>query len=52
MLPLKILGDGEITKKFNVTAAKLSRSAVVKIEAAGGSVTEVPLKKWTRAKKS
>ena len=51
-LPLKVLGDGEITKKFNVTAAKLSRSAVAKIEAAGGSVTEVPLKKWTRAKKS
>lgn len=51
-LPLKILGDGEITKKFNVTAAKLSKSATAKIEAAGGTVTEVPLKKWTRKKKA
>ena len=51
-LPLKILGDGEITKKFNVTAAKLSKSAIAKIEAAGGSVTEVPLKKWVRTKKA
>ncbi|MCH2132381.1 MAG: 50S ribosomal protein L15 [Phycisphaerales bacterium] len=51
-LPLKILGDGEITKKFNVTAAKLSRSAVAKIEAAGGTVTEVPLTKWMRKKKA
>ena len=51
-LPLKILGDGEITKKFNVTAAKLSKSAVAKIEAAGGSVTEIPSKKWVRTKKA
>ena len=51
-LPLKILGDGEITKKFNVTAAKLSKSAIAKIEAAGGSVTEIPLKKWVRTKKA
>ena len=50
-LPLKILGEGEITKKFNVTAAKLSKSAAAKIEAAGGTVTEVPLKKWMREKK-
>ena len=48
----KILGDGEITKKFNVTAAKLSKSAIAKIEAAGGSVTEIPLKKWVRTKKA
>ena len=51
-LPLKILGDGEITKKFNVTAAKLSKSAIAKIEAAGGSVTEIPSKKWVRTKKA
>ena len=51
-LPLKILGDGDITKKFNVTAAKLSKSATAKIEAAGGTVTEIPLKKWTRKKKA
>jgi large subunit ribosomal protein L15 len=51
-LPLKILADGEITKKFNVTAAKLSKAAIVKIEAAGGSVTEIPSKKWVRTKKA
>jgi large subunit ribosomal protein L15 len=33
---LKILGDGEITKKFTVKAEKFSKSAVEKIEAAGG----------------
>ena len=51
-LPLKILGEGDITKKFNVTAAKLSKSAAAKIEAAGGSVTEVPHKKWMRTRKA
>lgn len=33
---IKILGDGEITKKFTVKAHKFSKSAVEKIEAAGG----------------
>jgi large subunit ribosomal protein L15 len=49
--PLKVLGEGELTKKFNVTAAKLSKSAASKIEAAGGTITEVPLKKWMRTRK-
>ena len=39
-LPLKVLGEGELTKKFTVTAAKFSASARKKIEAAGGSCTE------------
>lgn len=47
-LPLKVLGDGELTKKLNVTAAKFSKSAVAKIEGAGGSTTVVPLTKWRR----
>jgi large subunit ribosomal protein L15 len=47
-LPLKVLGEGEITKKLNVTAAKFSGSARSKIEAAGGAVTEVASMKWTR----
>ncbi|MDO4910156.1 MAG: 50S ribosomal protein L15 [Corynebacterium sp.] len=38
--PVKVLGDGEIAKKLNVTATKFSSSAKAKIEAAGGSVTE------------
>ncbi len=47
-LPLKVLGEGELTKKFNVTAAKVSASAKAKIEAAGGTVTEVVKKVWRR----
>ncbi|AEX43533.1 50S ribosomal protein L15 [Corynebacterium diphtheriae HC01] len=38
--PVKVLGNGEISVKLNVTATKFSKSAVEKIEAAGGSVTE------------
>ena len=48
-LPLKILGEGELTKKLTVTAAKFSASARAKIEAAGGTAVEVPLKKWRRS---
>ena len=35
-----MLGHGELTKKFNVTAAKFSGSAKTKIEGAGGTGTE------------
>lgn len=38
--PVKVLGDGEISVKLNVTAQKFSGSAKEKIEKAGGSVTE------------
>ena len=37
---MKILGNGDIDVKVNVTATKFSGSAKSKIEAAGGSVTE------------
>lgn len=47
-LPLKVLGEGEVKKKLNVTAAKFSASAKSKIEAAGGSVTVSARPKWTR----
>ncbi len=33
---LKVLGDGELTRAFNITAAKFSASAKAKIEQAGG----------------
>jgi large subunit ribosomal protein L15 len=46
-LPLKVLGEGELTKKFKVTAAKFSASARKKIEAAGGSCTEAVRKPST-----
>ena len=38
---LKILGNGEITKKLTVKANVFSASAKAKIEAAGGQVEEV-----------
>lgn len=39
--PVKVLGQGEITVKVQITANKFSGSAKTKIEAAGGTVTEV-----------
>ena len=39
--PVKVLGDGDLSVKFDITANKFSKSAKEKIEAAGGSVTEV-----------
>jgi len=46
--PVKILGEGELSKKLSVTAAKFSGSAREKIEKAGGSCIEVAPAKWTR----
>ena len=37
---IKVLGDGELTKKLTVAVDKVSASAKEKIEKAGGSVTE------------
>ncbi|QCW51705.1 MULTISPECIES: 50S ribosomal protein L15 [unclassified Nocardioides] len=38
-LPVKVLGQGDLTVKVSVTAQAFSASAKEKIEAAGGSVT-------------
>jgi large subunit ribosomal protein L15 len=38
---LKVLGDGELTKKLTITADRFSKSAVAKIEKAGGKVVTV-----------
>jgi large subunit ribosomal protein L15 len=38
-LPVKILGDGDLSKKFAVSVHAVSASAKAKIEKAGGSVT-------------
>ncbi|MBC8591568.1 50S ribosomal protein L15 [Wansuia hejianensis] len=35
---IKVLGDGELTKKLTIKAQQFSKSAVAKIEAAGGKV--------------
>ena len=42
--PVKVLGDGEISVKLDVTAEKFSKSAVEKITAAGGFTTEATVK--------
>jgi len=47
-LPVKILGEGELSRKLTVTAAKFSASAKDKIEKAGGSCTIEATTKWTR----
>jgi large subunit ribosomal protein L15 len=39
--PVKILGDGEVTKPLVVKAHKFSKSAKEKIEAAGGKAIEL-----------
>jgi large subunit ribosomal protein L15 len=38
--PIKVLGQGEISRALQVKASKFSGAAQAKIEAAGGSVTE------------
>lgn len=42
---VKILGDGELTKKLNVTAHRFSKSAEEKILKAGGTVNRLPAKR-------
>ena len=37
--PVKILGSGELSKKMQVSANAFSKSAIAKIEAAGGRTT-------------
>lgn len=39
--PVKVLGDGELTVKVQITADKFSASAKEKIAAAGGTATEL-----------
>ncbi len=47
---IKILGDGEVTKKLSVSAHKFSASAKAKIEAKGGTCEVVSAKKVEAAK--
>lgn len=48
---LKVLGDGEISKKLKVCAHRFSKSALEKIEKAGGEVVVVPGKASVEEKK-
>jgi large subunit ribosomal protein L15 len=41
---VKILGDGEVTKKFSVKVHAVSASAKEKLEKAGGSIELIPAK--------
>jgi large subunit ribosomal protein L15 len=45
---VKILGDGKLTKKLNVTAEAASKSALEQIAAAGGTFTKIEKKKFVR----
>ncbi|KAG2542456.1 hypothetical protein PVAP13_9NG639000 [Panicum virgatum] len=46
-LPLKILGDGDVSVKLNIKAGAFSASAKEKLEAAGCNLTLLPKrKKW------
>jgi large subunit ribosomal protein L15 len=42
-MPVKVLGDGRLTKKLTVYAHKFSRSAQDKITSCGGEVKVLPL---------
>jgi large subunit ribosomal protein L15 len=48
---LKVLGQGEVTKKLKVSAHRFSKSAAEKIAAAGGEVIELPAKTPVEDKK-
>jgi large subunit ribosomal protein L15 len=48
---LKILGNGELSKKLKVSAHRFSKSAVEKIEQAGGEVVRIPGTTPVEAKK-
>ena len=39
---IKVLGDGELTKQLTVRVHNFSKSAVAKIEAAGGKAEVIP----------
>lgn len=48
---LKVLGDGELTKKLNISAHRYSKSAVAKIEKAGGKAVVLPARTPVETKK-
>ncbi len=48
---VKILGNGELTKKLTVKAAKFTKGAVEKIQALGGEIVELEQKKVKNAER-
>lgn len=49
---IKILANGELTKKLNVTAHKVSKEAKAKIEAIGGEVNIIEVKTFADVAKN
>jgi large subunit ribosomal protein L15 len=51
---LKVLGDGELTKKLKISAHRFSKSALEKIQQAGGEAivlaSPAPVVKWQKKK--
>jgi large subunit ribosomal protein L15 len=48
---VKILGDGELSRKLTVRAHKFTATARAKIEAAGGTIIEIPMKSTVQTKR-
>ena len=49
---LKVLGNGELTKKLDITAAKFSKSAIASIEKAGGKANTIAVEHWYNSAES
>lgn len=49
---IKILSNGELTKKLNISAHKVSKEAKAKIEAAGGEVSIIEVKTFADVAKN
>jgi large subunit ribosomal protein L15 len=49
---VKILGNGELTRKLTVQAHKFTAHAREKIEAAGGQIIEIPMKTTVKTKRA
>ncbi len=48
---IKVLGNGEIDRALSIRVHKVSASARVKIEAAGGSIEIIPVKVYEKTKR-
>lgn len=49
-LPVKVLGDGELTKKLTILAGAYSKSALEKVQAAGGTAQDAKGEAYTPKK--
>jgi len=49
---LKVLGDGKLTKKLTVTAAKFTKSAATAIKKAGGTAETIKVVEWYNSAES